>query len=341
MRARRREMAEVPPAPLMFERQDWTLFLDRATLPQHAGCQPNELGRVVLKELVDNALDTGANVTLDRADRGDDVIGYVIADDGPGIDPAEIPRLFAVNRPLLSSKLKRLPLRGMLGHGLRVVMGAVASLGGHISVASRGHRLTLAVDLVTGITRVLLDEPIPQAPGTAVAIALTDFNGGEARPAKLTVAIAREGQHYTGPSLPNWHGVRGLQQLLHTVMPESTTVADVVNEVFGLVVDDSRPARSLSRDDLAELHHQLCQSAPGASPISDTSALLRISAIITPASEGQPELRAQTPRTASSVGHRARPRSAATGRRSSTGSCSTARPASPGSPAIQAPTGSR
>jgi hypothetical protein len=64
MRARRRELAEAPPAPLMFERQDWTLFLDRATLPQHAGCQPNELGRVVLKELVDNALDTGANVTL-------------------------------------------------------------------------------------------------------------------------------------------------------------------------------------------------------------------------------------------------------------------------------------
>src|SRR4030081_2386612 len=131
MRAKRREMAQAATAPLMFERQDWTLFLDRATLPQNAGCQPNELGRVVLKELVDNALDTGATVTLDRADRVDEMIGYVIADDGPGIDPVEVPRLFAVNRPLLSSKLKRLPLRGMLGHGLRVVMGAVGAFGGH------------------------------------------------------------------------------------------------------------------------------------------------------------------------------------------------------------------
>src|ERR1700704_2904570 len=98
MRAKRREMAQAAPAPLMFERQDWTLFLDRTTLLQRAGCQPNELGRVVLKELVDNALDTGATVTLDRADRVDEMIGYVIADDGPGIDPVEVPRLFAVNR---------------------------------------------------------------------------------------------------------------------------------------------------------------------------------------------------------------------------------------------------
>src|SRR5690349_14588043 len=78
MRARRREAAS---APLMFERADWHLFLDRSTLPQKAGCQPSELGRVVLKELVDNALDTGAKVTLKRG-----CGSYVVADDGPGID---------------------------------------------------------------------------------------------------------------------------------------------------------------------------------------------------------------------------------------------------------------
>jgi DNA topoisomerase VI subunit B len=49
---------------------------------------------------------------------------WIISDDGPGIDPDKIPTIFSVNRPLLSSKLKRLPLRGMLGNGLRVVMGA-------------------------------------------------------------------------------------------------------------------------------------------------------------------------------------------------------------------------
>jgi hypothetical protein len=86
------------------------LFTDLATLPQKAGCQPAYLGEVVLKELVDNALDTGANVSLDHIDDT-----WIVADDGPGLDPADVPRLFSVNRPLLSSKLKRLPLRGMLG----------------------------------------------------------------------------------------------------------------------------------------------------------------------------------------------------------------------------------
>ena len=67
--------------------------------------------------------------------------GYRVSDHGPGIDPADVPRLFAVNRPLLSSKLKRLPLRGMLGNGLRVVMGAVAAFDGTIIVTTRGRRL--------------------------------------------------------------------------------------------------------------------------------------------------------------------------------------------------------
>ena len=59
--------------------------------------------------------------------------GYRITDHGPGIDPEDVPTFFAVNRPLLSSKLKRLPLRGMLGNGLRVVMGAVAAFDGQIA----------------------------------------------------------------------------------------------------------------------------------------------------------------------------------------------------------------
>src|ERR1700712_260168 len=51
---------------LIYETEDWRLFTDRATLPQKAGCQPAYLGEVVLKELVDNALDAGANVSLDH-----------------------------------------------------------------------------------------------------------------------------------------------------------------------------------------------------------------------------------------------------------------------------------
>ena len=51
----------------------------------------------------------------------------------------------------------RLPLRGMLGNGLRVVVGAVAASEGSLVVETRGHRLTLAVDPVHGTTTVTED----------------------------------------------------------------------------------------------------------------------------------------------------------------------------------------
>ncbi|MBV8524304.1 MAG: hypothetical protein JOY71_19615 [Acetobacteraceae bacterium] len=51
-----------------------------------------------------------------------------------------------MNRPLLSSKQRRYPLRGMLGNGLRVVMGAVVAFDGSLTVETKGHRLALAVD---------------------------------------------------------------------------------------------------------------------------------------------------------------------------------------------------
>ena len=56
--------------PLVYETEDWRLFTDLATLPQKAGCQPAYLGEIILKELVDNALDAGANVSLSHVGLG-------------------------------------------------------------------------------------------------------------------------------------------------------------------------------------------------------------------------------------------------------------------------------
>ena len=152
----RQRLALEAQAPLLFERPDWRLFIDPYTLPQKAGCEPRQIGRALLKELVDNALDAGArNVTVDDTARH----AMIRDEDGPGIDAALVPTLFAVNRPLLSSKLKRLPTRGMLGNGLRVVMGAVAALGGKIWVTSRGARFELATDAVTGKTEIVSEAP--------------------------------------------------------------------------------------------------------------------------------------------------------------------------------------
>ena len=58
-------------------------------------------------------------------------------------DPADIARLFSIRRPLVSSKLLRLPTRGALGNGLRVVAGAVLASDGRLVLETRGRRLDL------------------------------------------------------------------------------------------------------------------------------------------------------------------------------------------------------
>src|SRR6516162_1511889 len=90
MRRMRERRKAVPADPILYERADWRLFIDRGTLPQKAGCDPHEIGRAVLKEIVDNALDSGADtVTLDGDERH-----AIIRDDGPGLDPDDVIRLF-------------------------------------------------------------------------------------------------------------------------------------------------------------------------------------------------------------------------------------------------------
>src|SRR5215469_4415126 len=164
-RMRERKKAAAAASPILFERSDWQLFCDPRTLPQKAGCEPGQIGRVMLKEIVDNALDDADEVSLD----GDDS-SCVVTDNGPGIDPAESPRLFAINRPLVSSKLKRLPTRGMLGNGLRVVMGAVAAFHGTITVTTHGRCYDLVPNTVTGLTEVRASRPAPEVRGTVVEL---------------------------------------------------------------------------------------------------------------------------------------------------------------------------
>ena len=81
--------------------------------------------------MVDNALDVGSVCELGLMPG---INGFYVQDSGEGIDPEQLTELFSVSRPLVSSKLLRLPTRGALGNGLRVVSGAVLASGGHIEV---------------------------------------------------------------------------------------------------------------------------------------------------------------------------------------------------------------
>jgi hypothetical protein len=126
---------------LKFERADWSLFRTVDGLQQRAGVTKDKLIRLVMKELADNGLDNGADVRVGALPRG----GYFVEDDGTGIDgtPEDIARLFSINRPMISTKLLRLPSRGALGNGLRVVAGAVLASSGTLVVNTRNGRIKL------------------------------------------------------------------------------------------------------------------------------------------------------------------------------------------------------
>jgi hypothetical protein len=143
------------PENFKFEREDWMLFRTAETLQQKAGVSLDLLVRLVLKEIADNALDAGGEVTLDT--QGET---YVIADDGPGIDgtPEDIAELYSIGRKLISSKLWRKPTRGRIGNGLRVVAGAVICAKGTLVVSTGNRRITLQPEYDGTTTVVSVEE---------------------------------------------------------------------------------------------------------------------------------------------------------------------------------------
>lgn len=201
----------------MFIREDWTLFRSLGTLGQKAGVPLRSLAALVTKELTDNALDAGATVTVTRAN--DDEGNWIyVDDDGPGLSGTgiEIARLFSIRRPLTSSKLVRLPTRGALGNGLRVVTGAVLASGGEMFVETGGfkHVLTPCDDGTTAVASTPSDRPR----GTLVGICL-----GRTIPVRddvltwslAAIGFADYGTTYKGKTSPWWYDSESLFEMCH------------------------------------------------------------------------------------------------------------------------------
>ncbi|WP_334406007.1 hypothetical protein [Bradyrhizobium sp. AZCC 2289] len=198
---------------MKFERADWTSFRTVEGLQQKAGVPQSKMRRLVLKELADNALDTGARVHAGELASG----GYFVEDSGSGIEgqPEEIARLFSVARPMVSTKLLRLPTRGALGNGLRVVAGAVLASEGFLVVTTRNRRIELHPER-DGSTTVVTVTPVDFPVGTRV-----DIGFGPAIPedanalgwAVVATEMAR-GQSYQGKSSPWWYDAPQFHELL-------------------------------------------------------------------------------------------------------------------------------
>src|SRR5262249_44212788 len=178
---------------LKSQRPDWSLFRTVEGLQQRAGVPKSKLRRLVLKELADNGLDSGANVRVGKVDGG-----YFVEDDGSGIEPDDVARLFSIARPMMSSKLWRLPTRGALGNGLRVVAGAVLASRGKLTVITRNRRIELRPEH-DGSTTIVSMEPVDFPVGTRVEIGFAQDLPEEDNPLYWArVAIGFGGASYAG-----------------------------------------------------------------------------------------------------------------------------------------------
>jgi hypothetical protein len=216
---------------LKFEREDWTAFRTLDGLQRKAGVAIQKLAQLVLKELADNALDAGGTVKVGRLDAG----GYYIKDDGPGIDgsPEEIARLFSISRPLVSTKLLRLPTRGALGNGLRVVAGAVLASEGTLTVTTRNRRLELRPER-DGSTTVVSMKPVDFPVGTRIEISFGPELRGYIRAtqsADLACQLARGGRDFTGKTSPYWYDIAEFRELLDA--SGDTPVRELISQFDG------------------------------------------------------------------------------------------------------------
>ena len=259
---------------MLSTREDFTLYRSLETLSQKAGVPLDKIPALVAKELTDNALDAGAKCSVGLSEDN----GFWVEDDGEGIDGTdeEIAKLFSIKRPLKSSKLKRLPSRGALGNGLRVVAGAVLASGGSLIVHTkeRALRLTPQDDGST------IAEPV--APdrwfwmGTRIEVRL-----GESMPvseetlvwARRAIDLAAGESRYSGMTSPHWYDTDAFFELLQAA--GDLTVREVVEQFDGcsgpkagqIAVDfKMQLASALTRDEAEQLLTEARKNARSVKP---------------------------------------------------------------------------
>lgn len=213
----------------MFEREDWELFRTIEGLCSRAGVSRDKIAMLVAKELTDNALDTGMSCKVGLLDGG---AGFFVQDDGSGLDPTQVADLFSIKRPMRSTKLLRLPTRGALGNGLRVVAGAVLATGGSLKVYTRGQALNL-VPCPDGSTTVEVIGTY-NGEGTRVEVHLGPDAGSINRNTlnwACQAQILSGGENYKGKTSPWWYTSRDFYELC--LAAKDITIRDLVSEFEG------------------------------------------------------------------------------------------------------------
>lgn len=248
-----------------FIRNEWSNFGNARDLAQHAGVFKWDIPPLVVKELVDNALDASETCTYGLLENHD---GFYVENPGEGFKGSdeEIAQLFSTSRPLMTTKYLRLPTRGRLGNGLRIVSGAVLSFGGTLVLKSAGRILEL-IPQDTGGTEV---KPLGPWPYQITRIEITLPN---CRRGSHLFQWADRAQALKGGLTPLrrssllWYDSDGFYELLQAA--KAVTVRQLIKCFEGCSGEKSaklagafnkRPATSLDRKEADRLL-EACRSA--------------------------------------------------------------------------------
>jgi hypothetical protein len=204
-----------------FEVEDWTSFRTLEGLQRKAGVAKEHLPMLVMKELADNALDELMDAPESEVEIGCADGRYFVRDYGRGMGaPEDVAKLFSIKRPLISTKLLRLPTRGALGNGLRVVAGAVLATGGSLFVTTRNCRIELRPER-DGSTTILSEQRVDFPIGNKVEIGFgSTFPIGSVDDANLfwakrACALNNRGTLYSGQSSPYWYDASQFHDVLY------------------------------------------------------------------------------------------------------------------------------
>ncbi len=189
--------------------------------------------KLVAKELTDNALDAGSHCKIDFLD----VNGFFVEDNGDGIPGTdeEIANLFSINRPLRSTKYYRMPTRGAVGNGSRVIAASVLVSEGTLKVMTKGRCLQLFPQFDTGET---LYNRIGNynKPGTGVEVTLPNFNLNNVFEWSQKAIQLNRGNIYKGKTSPLWYDFDFFYELVKS-SPDDLTVARFIEEFDSLSGD--------------------------------------------------------------------------------------------------------
>jgi hypothetical protein len=232
-----RPMEALPKAAILqIHKPDTVDLATLAGLTKVTGEPSYRLRRLLLKELADNALDACdaagrlGKVTIRK--RGRDT--YIITDEGQGLDgsPDDLAALFAIHRVMISTKYRRLPQRGCLGNGFRIVTGCVVASRGTIEVIARGKHVVLR-PRQAGPTEIVSISDAPDTVGTTLIVTLDPtipYDADELIWADAAIDLGRwaaEPPYARAPS-PHWIDLDAFLEMLMLIEPDTVTVRQVV-----------------------------------------------------------------------------------------------------------------